>query len=176
MAANSRILALAWNAPNLGFAVFDGPTHLLAYGSRGLHRTRERTNYSADLQPQIHRLIEKFSPAVVAVNGLMKQKRTELNVLGRSMRMEATRAGIEAALVKDAEIQEAFGKFTDVTRYNLAAWSALFFPALRQQFSDLVRKPQYLPAFDAVSVGIAYLARFGEYELKLSNISGSKSA
>lgn len=173
MAIKKRVLALTWSAPCLGFAAFESPTQLLASGIRRPSKPNTETSYSAYLQQPIHRLIHKFSPSVIVVSGVQKQKRTESNTLGRIIRTEAGKADIEMVVVKDAHLDEAFGKFTEPTRYNRAAWSAIFFPKLTEEFSRLEHKPQYLPLFDAVSIGIGYLASFGEYEIKVSSVRKS---
>lgn len=173
MAIKNRVLALTWSAPHLGFAAFESPSQLLASGTRRSSKISREAKYSAYLREPIHRLITKFSPSVIVVGSTQKQKRIESNALGRIARTEAARAGIEIVLVKDAHVDEAFGKFTEPTRYNLAAWSAIFFPTLTAQFSRLDHKPQYLPLFDAVSLGIAYFGCFGEYQLELSNASST---
>ncbi len=51
-----------------------------------------------------------------------------------------------------------------------------FFPAFRDTFSRLQRLPNNGAIFDAVAVGVAYLAQCGAYQVKLSKVSADTPA
>jgi len=168
MSAKSRTLAIAWNAPYLGFAVFNGPQRLRVSGIRAVAKRSDDNDLSIHLQDHIRRLIRRFSPSVIAINGTVKHTRFESATLLRVVKEETSSGSIEVVTVKDEEIRSSFERFTEPTRFSMAAWATLFFPKLTAHFLRLQRKPQYLGLFDAVSLGIGYMSRFGDYQLTLS--------
>jgi hypothetical protein len=169
-----NIMAIHVNARQMGVAVFDGPKRLICYGTHMVPITEPGAEASIEIRQRLVPSLTTSAPSCVVVHVNAEPRTGESSGVRTVLRIledETTTRSIKLICIEEAEIGQAFEPFDAATKQEIAAWVALFFPALRDQFSRLQRLPNNRALFDAVAVGVAYLSRFGAYQMRLSNVS-----
>lgn len=157
-----RVLAVDLRLRRFGFAVLEGPGGLLDCGARRWNATN--MNDSAVLvRRRILRLLRLFAPSVMVVKKASRQ--AERECLVNAVQDEALQRSVEWVLVTRKEIRRAFAPCGAGTKREIATRIALLFPELiwKLPVARKLWKPEAhaMTIFDAVSLGLTYLSRFG---------------
>lgn len=173
-----NIMAVHVTARQIGVAVFEGPKQLLRYGTHMVPIAEPGAD-SIETRQRLSSYLTTATPSCVVVHASTEPGTGESSGVSTVLKIleeETTKRAIELVDIKEAEIQSAFAPFDAATQQEITAWIALFFPVLRDEFSQLGRFPNNHSIFDAVAVGVAYLSRFGAYQVKLSKVSTNTPA
>jgi hypothetical protein len=174
-----NIIAVHVAARQMGVAAFDGPKRLIRYGAHMVPITEPGAGDSIEVRQRLVPYLTTSAPSCVVVHAHTEPSTRESSGVSTVLRIledETTKRTIELIPIEKADIARAFEPFDAATKQEIAAWVALFFPALRDMFSRLERLPNNRAIFDAMAVGVAYLSRFGAYQIKLWNVSADTPA
>ena len=162
---NVRLLALDLRTRRFGFAVLEGSHELLEWGSR---RLRRRTTSDPDsfIQKRLAPLVTFYAPTVIVVKRGSRQgagSNAKQEHLLKTITHEAQRKAIEVAVIGRKEIRSVFGKTKSATKEAIAHEVALTFPQLTWKLPPArkawANEAHVMTVFDAVALGLAYLAR-----------------
>jgi Holliday junction resolvasome RuvABC endonuclease subunit len=154
----TRILALEIRLRRVGFAVLEGPDHLLDWG---ILRWRAEVDPVLATMQRISPLLAFYSPSVVVLKQLnsSRKARRVKRVITAVRHRVATRA-IEVHNVKRADVRQAFRQSGNRNKYQIAAAIAEALPELRRKLPP--RRKSYQPErynaviFDAVALALAH--------------------
>jgi hypothetical protein len=161
MISKSRILALDIRISRFGYAVFEIPAKVLAFGVS-----------TADSPPKVREristLIRQFRPSVIVLRKLAsqtKRDRYQHGATARIFRKEAQSASIPVEYVSEAAFKNFFRNTGAQNKYEIAALVAEWFPDLAWKLPPRrkVYKPEpwTMSLLDAAALGAAYLASKG---------------
>ncbi len=158
--ARKRILALDLHALYAGFAVFEGPSHLVNWGV--LYFTRRNTPAATWVAFQAPRLIARCRPDRIVITMPANQTfvRERLPEVKQVFLDAATRARIPVSEISREKYLKALGVRT---RYDAALRMVDRFPTLAPRLPKRRKIWQaerpIMAAFDATAAGIAYFLR-----------------
>lgn len=166
----TRLLALHLRPKRFGFAVFKGPRQLLDWGGSAY---MPRNGVEPVLVgKRISSLLTIYAPSVIVIRRLGKKERQryrDIQPIVGMVRTLAKKHSSELVLIGREEVRHAFRRFGKTTKYNIARRVAIIFSELMWKLPPPRKSWQTehynMAIFDAVSLGIAYFGRFGEFEL-----------
>jgi Holliday junction resolvasome RuvABC endonuclease subunit len=168
----TRILALDIRLRKVGFAVLEGPDHLLDWG---ILRWRAEVDPVLATMHRISPLLALYSPSFVVLKRLnrVRKARRRKRVIDAVMR-ELTFRSIEVRMVKRADVRHAFRQSGSRNKYQIAASIAERFPELRRKLPP--KRKAYQPErynaviFDAVALAVTHRS---QCEVCISPTTGS---
>jgi hypothetical protein len=166
MGANIRcqVLSISFERSQFAFALWREPRVLYRYGRRRIVST------DTDASITIMRLLTRYAPQHVLLDRKIvadAKQRPECKTVLEMLHEEASEQHREIVFIPPEDVTQVFQRFGEPKPYTIAVWTAIFFPKLQERFSKLTRKTDDRLIFDAVSRGVAYFSRFGEYEIQL---------
>jgi hypothetical protein len=164
----TTILALDLRLQRFGFGVLEGQPQLLDWGIK-TYRATDTHSRALVVRKRVVPLLTLFRPSVIVANhvsGLHVSRGPGHYHIVRAIEHEAREQSAELILLGRKEIQRVFGKGGQSTKDEIAAQVALLFPELTWKLPS-VRKTwesehHNMTLFDAIALGITYLARFGD--------------
>jgi Holliday junction resolvasome RuvABC endonuclease subunit len=155
------ILALEIRLRRVGFAVLEGPDHLLDWGI---------LRWGADVDPvlatiqRISPLLALYSPSFVVLKSLnlARKARLRMRAIDAVMR-ELTSRSIEVRMLKRADVRLAFRQSGSRNKYQIATSIAERFPELKRKLPT--KRKAYQPErynaviFDAVALALTHRLR-----------------
>jgi hypothetical protein len=159
-----RLLALEIRASRIGFAVFEGPTRLLDWGTRSFENDHKKLRSS--VSDRIRVLLAFYEPFALVIRGRIchstVHKRT-LSKIVSSIRVESRQHSTRFIVLKTREVRNSFVGNGKITKHDLAL-------SVAQQFEELTwklprRRKFYqseapaMVVFEAVANGIGFFAK-----------------
>lgn len=169
----TRLLALHVRPQRFGFAVFKGPKQLLDWG--GSTYPPRSGKLAAQVSKRLNPLLKIYGPSLVIARKLttQEQQRYDLRPIVSVVKVHAARHSAGLVLMGRKDIRQAFHPSGNVTKYQIAAQVAIFFPELLWKLPPPRRAWQKehhnMAIFDAVALGISYFSRFGDLEVPFNN-------
>jgi hypothetical protein len=161
----TRVLALDLRMQRFGFAVFEGVQHLLEWGVR-TYPTADVRELSKTVAKRISPLLTLFDPSVVVIKralGSIGPEHSRGATILRTITHEARQHSIAWSFVEREEIRRTFGVPVRTKKHQIAARVSLCFPELTWKLPPERKcyKSEHpgMAVFDAISVGLTYLAR-----------------
>ncbi len=156
--AGRRVLALDVRPHKLGYAVFETPARLIAFGV-----TRFDSSHSGALR--VAALAGTSSPSVLVLRKIGRRStrnrpltRTVIRLISR----QARHSSIHVAVVGDRQVRVALGDDRARTKHQAASLLAQAFPDLAWKLPQPRKTWQpeawNMLIFDAVALGVTYLA------------------
>lgn len=160
-----RILAIDLRPRRFGFAVLEDGKRLV---DSGIKMMNGLGNIAALLQKRIHPLIVFYLPSVIVVN-LGSDARRSSRVTGAKfleiIRSEAEVQSAEFVVLTRTDIRNAFRQSGNRSKDEIAGFIAGLFPDVGWKLPPRRKnwQPEHhnITMFDAVSVGLTYLAQQG---------------
>ncbi len=158
LSTNHRVLALDVRPHRLGYAVFETPARLVDFGVtrfESLHAGVRR----------VTALVGRFGPTTVVLRKIARRStrnrpltRTVIRLISR----QARRSSIFVAFVGDRQVRVSLGNDRTLTKHQAASLLARAFPELAWRLPQPRQpwEPEHwnMPIFDAVALGVSYLA------------------
>jgi hypothetical protein len=161
-----RILAIDLRAQLLGFAVLEGPELLLDWGRKPF-RSRRLPDDSTAVCKKVSALITFFAPLVLVLkytSGRNDRDSLKNRVLVDAIKREAEMQSVELVLLTRKDVHTAFREFGMANKYEIARSISGIFPELAWKLPPNRKtwQPEHhnMAIFDAISLGLAYAARF----------------
>ena len=162
-----RILAIELRSRRFGFAVLEGPARLVDSGMKWCHAVGAKDSPTA-VQKKMRSMLTLFVPSAVIVkqvSGARGAARLRNKEVMDVIQREAEAHLLELILLKRTHIRRAFRQSGKRSKDEIAALIAGHFPELAWRLPP--RRKNWQPEhhnmiiFDAVSLGLAYLAQCG---------------
>lgn len=161
-----RILAIDLRSQQFGFVVLEGPGKLLDFGRKVCPALGTETSAHM-LKKRLIVLLTFFAPSVIVVKHT--SGRGDLSPLNRKrafeiIAQEAAHRSIDVVALKRKDIRLVFQKSGHASKNKIAAVIAEIFPELSWKLPAHRKnwQPEHhnMTIFDAVSLALAYVARF----------------
>ncbi len=160
-----RILAVDLRVSYFGYAVFETPAKILAFGVATV-------NSPDKMQLRISVLIKQFRPSVIVMRRLRvrsKRDRAHHASSTRIIRKEARSASIPTVLMSESKLWQFFHRLGKRNKYDVAALIANRFPDLAWKLPAKRKlyqpEPWTISLFDAAALGAAYLSSRGLFNI-----------
>ena len=161
-----RLIAIDLRSQQFGYAVFEGPKHLMDYGGGQLRPGGQAGSVLA--VRRIGQLIKQFNPSALATklpDQHVISRRPGIRTIANAIRRETSMHLIPFSLIGRGDIQEAFGIFKTGNKHEIGLVLAEIFPELlwklpaKRKLGD----PEHprMVVFDAISVGFTYWQQNG---------------
>jgi hypothetical protein len=161
-APRSRILVLDLRADRIGYAVFEAPNHLLDYGA-------SQFDSPEAAKARAGTLLQTFHPSVAVlrrVRSRSTRKRSHWMYAHRLIRTEARRFRVPVKSVTERSLKQFFKEFGCRNKFEVAALLAKRYPELTWKLPRKRKayepEPWTMTYFDAISLGIIYIALTGK--------------
>lgn len=152
-----RLLVIDVRPTRFGYAAFEAPVRLLDCGVRRFRSTSKHVRISD--------LLETFQPSIVVLrmwSAHGRRNSPRLAEVMRAVRGEVRRVFIPIAFVSEKTVARFFGRYGKKSKHEIASLLATWFPALEWKLPPRRKIWQAehwrMPIFDAVALGITYLA------------------
>jgi hypothetical protein len=163
-----RILAIDLRAQLLGFAVLEGPRSLLDWGRKPFRSCRLSDN-STTACKKVDALLTFFAPLVVVLkhtSGRNDRDCLKNKNLIDAIKREAEMQSVELVFLTRKDVYAAFREFGIANKYEIARSISEIFPELAWKLPPNRKtwQPEHhnMAIFDAISLGLAYAARFDQ--------------
>jgi RNase H-fold protein (predicted Holliday junction resolvase) len=155
-----RVLAVDPATRGFGYALFEGPRRLVAWGTKDIRTERDRVALQ-----KVKELIKRYKPAVLVVEdcGHPRSRRNRrVRRLTEKMLALARKSGSKGHALPLVAVYEQFSRRSVQRKYEIACTLARKFPALTLRLPPK-KKPwegedHRMSIFDAASFGYTYLA------------------
>ena len=155
-----RVLAVDPGTRGFGYAVFEGPTRLVDWGTRDI-----RHNKGAMTLTRLELLLRQFEPDILVMQDcghVSSRRNPRITFLIERMRRTARSLGIEARALPLALVYRHFAKVPARNKHEIATALAQCFPGLALRLPPK-RKPwqsedSRMSIFDAAALALTYYA------------------
>jgi hypothetical protein len=154
-----RVLAVDPSTRGFGYAVFEAPEMLVAWGTTDIRQDKERVALR-----KIGELLRRYEPSVLVVEDcahVTARRTARIARLAEQMLAVARTQGVPGYAVSRAAVYKHFAQANAQTKYEIAVALADRFPALLLRLPPK-RKPWQSESprtsiFDAAAFGLTYL-------------------
>jgi hypothetical protein len=167
--SKDRILALEVRPRVTGFAVLEGPRHLLDWGMRK-HPPR-KLEPAGIVARKINALLDFYFPSVVIVrarNVWSPKARRRITAIIRVARREANRRSINFRIVSTKAVHQFFAPHKCATKHQIATLIAGWFPELSWRLPPKRKswksEDHRMVVFDAAATALSFLGRSSPVE------------
>ena len=152
---SSLVVAIDLSSRGFGYAVFDGPTELVDWGT---HQITGDRDVNAALK--IKQLLDWYEPQQLVLEDCDAPgalKRTRVRVLSKFLTRSAEALGLEVVRVAWTAVRDVCGKSPKTNKWTIASAMAALFPGLQQH---LPKRRQWtgedarMDMFDAAALGV----------------------
>jgi hypothetical protein len=158
------ILALDLRLQRFGYAVLEGPHKLLTWGI-STYRTADTDGRALLARKRISPLLTMFKPSIIVAKHICDfamQKHPRHYEIVQAIEHEGELQSAKLLLFGRKDIKRAFGRLPETTKDAIAAQVALRFPELTWKLPPTrktwMSEHHNMPIFDAVAVGLTYIA------------------
>jgi hypothetical protein len=162
-----RILAIDLRSQLFGFAVLEGPRTLLDYGRKPCRADNTQDN-AMIVRKKVAALLAFYEPSVIVLkhaSGRSDQPLLQSKESMEGIKCEAKLRSLELVFLSRRDIHRVFRQSGNTSKYRIAALIAGLFPELAWKLPPYRKNWQSehhnMAIFDAVSLGLAYLAQYG---------------
>jgi hypothetical protein len=166
----NRILVLDLRADRIGYAVFEASNRLLDYGA-------SRFDSPGTAKARVSFLLRIFHPSV-AVLRRVRSRSTRQNARWtcglRIIRAELKRFAVPVKSVTERSLKQFFKEFGCRNKFEVAALLAQRYPELTWKLPRKRKayepEPWTMTYFDAISLGVVYIASTGKWRQPLGDL------
>ena len=157
-AIQPRIIAIDIRASRLGYAVFEGPEHLIDWGTSAFQFGC--SSGTSTVHQRIVTVLRVFVPSAIVVKKGLRENSVRAGQVLRLIRREAAARSIPVVLVDQREVKQAFHAPHRIAKHIIATAVAEKFPELLWKLPGKFRiwqgEHHIMAVFDAIAAGYAY--------------------
>ncbi len=157
-----RVLAVALRSRGFGFAVIEGQTHLVDWGTRTARAAKASRTLAG-----IRALLAHYRPDRLVLEDHRapgSRRHPRIRTLLERVRRLADDEAVRSRAISRAKVQRAFAPIGARTRYEIAVAIARLFPEIEDRLPPYreayMSEDDRLSIFDAVSFALAHSLRF----------------